>query len=389
MCVEVNFWYYTYETKFMTKEDYIELYEKCALGEATEKELLLLEEFEDDFSINNIYWDEDRLGKKDIIIADIYKKLQKSIGKKPNNNKKWYTAAAAAILVVGLSILFYKNPIENPLLTKRDQLAQSTMGKAVLTLEDGSQVVLDSENAGLLEEQGIVAKNMGIRGELSYHTLNQTEEVKYNSITIPRGGEYHLVLCDGTKIWLNSESSLKFPMQFIGKDRQVELTGEAYFEVAENKAKPFRVMVKNTEIRVLGTHFNINAYNMVNTTLIEGSVKLKSGVNEVLLKPGEFGVKTVKGDINIGDADIEAVTAWRNGYFVFRDETIKSIMERISRWYDVDIEYHENAGEKEFYGKISRELSLKELLNSMELTGSVKFKIIENKDSGKNKVIVM
>jgi transmembrane sensor len=387
--VEVNFWYYTYETKFMTKEDYIELYEKCALGEATEKELLLLEEFEDDFSINNIYWDEDRLGKKDIIIADIYKKLQKSIGKKPNNNKKWYTAAAAAILVVGLSILFYKNPIENPLLTKRDQLAQSTMGKAVLTLEDGSQVVLDSENAGLLEEQGIVAKNMGIRGELSYHTLNQTEEVKYNSITIPRGGEYHLVLCDGTKIWLNSESSLKFPMQFIGKDRQVELTGEAYFEVAENKAKPFRVMVKNTEIRVLGTHFNINAYNMVNTTLIEGSVKLKSGVNEVLLKPGEFGVKTVKGDINIGDADIEAVTAWRNGYFVFRDETIKSIMERISRWYDVDIEYHENAGEKEFYGKISRELSLKELLNSMELTGSVKFKIIENKDSGKNKVIVM
>lgn len=374
----------------MTREEYIKLYEKWSLGECTKEELVLLEEYEDDFSLDEVYWDENKLGNKDVVIGSIYKKLEKSISKNNKTKIKWYQLSAAALVLISLSVLLYLNPFENDLSKQENKVATVAKGKAIIILEDGSQIILDNSNSEILAQQGIVSTNTGKKGQLNYEgSLNNVDEIKFNTVSIPRGGEYQLVLSDGTKVWLNSESTLKFPMQFVGNDRKVELTGEAYFEVTENKKKPFSVSVKNTEIKVLGTHFNINAYNMVNTTLIEGSVKLKSGVNEVLLKPGEFGVKNNKGKFDVGEADIEAVVAWRNGYFVFRDETIKSMMEKVSRWYDVDVEYQENVGEKEFYGKISRELNLKELLKNIELTGSVKFKIVENNKGGKSKVVVM
>ncbi len=376
----------------MTKEQYVSLYEKSVSGNCTEEEKVLLENYRDDFSLDILYWDEKMLGNEYKIKRNIYSKLLKSIKRNPTKVFKWYKIPIAAALVLGMLgfgiYLNIQNNGEKLVRQKPDVMNDNILpgsSKAVLTLEDGSSIILDELENGVVANQSNSVVNKETDGSLVYTSSKAAtgqEQIKYNSIVVPRGGEYQLVLPDGTKVWLNSESFLRFPVAFIGKERRVELSGEAYFEVAKNERKPFRVLAKGTEINVLGTHFNVNAYNnAVNTTLIEGAVKLVHKNVKAILKPGQSGMMH-KGAFKIGVADIEAVVAWKKGYFIFHDESLKSIMEKVSRWYDIDVEYRGGVENKEFYAKISRQDNLKEMLSNIELTGMVKFKIVPEESSG-------
>ncbi|HEX3933839.1 MAG TPA: FecR domain-containing protein, partial [Puia sp.] len=200
----------------------------------------------------------------------------------------------------------------------------------------------------------------------------------YNTITTPRGGQYQITLPDQTKVWLNAESSLRFPTAFAGKDRAVQLTGEAYFEVAADKSKPFLVKAGSTETRVLGTHFNIMAYSdegPVKTTLLEGAVSMGQEMQSALLQPGEQGqFDSNKGIIATRAVNTRAVVAWKDGYYYFDRASMQSVMRQISRWYDVEIVYEGAVPKDEIVGKMPRTAEVSEVLHIMELIG-IRFKI--------------
>lgn len=383
MCVPYINRYSIPDQYIMTKEEYVLLYEKCRSGNCTEQEKKQLEEYQDDFSLENVHWNADELGDEQLVTSDIYQKLKESIRTQHVKKLQWYKlplAAAIGITVLSLGLYLYWSRAEQ--VVKPAQIAVSPIipggNKAILTLEDGSRVVLDNSDNGVLANQGPAVISKEKNGKLVYNTVAvaANQPMKYNSIVIPRGGQYQLVLPDGTKVWLNAASSLRFPVAFTGKDRKVELSGEAYFEVAKNKEKPFHVIANGTEVEVLGTHFNVNSYTKeVNTTLVEGAVKLKATGNEVILKPGQSGITTENKGFDVKMADMESTLAWKNGLFIFHDENLHSIMEKVSRWYDVEIEYRGNVQHKQLYGKVSRYEQVKELLNNMELTGIVHFKI--------------
>jgi transmembrane sensor len=218
---------------------------------------------------------------------------------------------------------------------------------------------------------------------LSYNTLkNKSSEVVYNTISTPRGGQYQLMLADGSKVWLNAASSLRFPASFVGKERKVELLGEAYFEVAKNAKMPFKVKVNGMEVEVLGTHFNINSYeneSTIRTTLLEGSVKINKNNSSSLLKPGQQAQMNKAGEIKIiNDADVEEAIAWKEGKFQFDRADIHDIMRQLTRWYDVDVEYKGTVS-SHFGGTISRDVNLSQVLNMLHLTGEVKFQVEDRK----------
>ncbi|HET9280085.1 MAG TPA: FecR family protein, partial [Flavitalea sp.] len=258
--------------------------------------------------------------------------------------------------------------------------------KAILTLADGSTVVLDDAQNGTLAQQGS-SKIIKLDGKLVYDPANKnSREVVYNTITTPNGGQYQLELPDGSLVWLNATSSIHFPTSFVGKERRVEITGEAYFEIAKNRDMPFIVTVNNAEVQVLGTHFNVNAYNdeeNVKTTLLEGSVKFVSGDNINMLKPGQQSQLANNGLIKVvNNVDVEEVVAWKNGMFDFENAGIETVMRQLSRWYDVDVEYNGKTDDL-FIAEMRRNIKLSDALKALELTGKVKFDI-----QGK-KIIVM
>jgi hypothetical protein len=255
---------------------------------------------------------------------------------------------------------------------------------AILTMADGSKIVLDSVQNGNIQSGGATISKQG--GVLVYDgsspAKSATAAVAYNTLTTPRGGQYKLILADGSKVWLNASSSLHFPTAFTGKERNVELTGEAYFEVAKNKEKPFRVNVNGMQVEVLGTHFNVNAYadeNSIKTSLLEGSVKIKRGDVSGLLKPGQQGIlESNNNDLRIKEVNMDEVIAWKNGLFQFNGAGIKTIMLEISRWYNVEIVYSGKVPQRSFVGKISRDAALPDVLKILELS-NVKFNVIGRK----------
>jgi transmembrane sensor len=376
----------------MTREEYILLYDKCISGRASEEENKLLLEYEDDYSKNFIFHEQDDKHINPERDQRIYNRVQKSIKGNPTRkliNFKQPLAAAIFFCLLSFGIYyFWPAPV-----IKEQRIAQILPGssKAILTLGNGEQVLLDGKRNGILRTHDNAVIKKENDGKIIYNNASTVENelLTHHTITIPRQGEYQLVLADGTKVWLNSESSLRFPVAFKGTERKVELTGEGYFEVAKDKKKPFIVQVKSTEVRVLGTHFNINAYNAVNTTLIEGAVELKNSHHEVLLKPGESGSIQHNNLYKIEKADIEAIVSWKNGYFVFHNEEIKSIMEKVSRWYGVKVEYQGNVEHLRFYGKVSRSGDITELLKNIELTGAVRFKIKTDNTNLERRIIVM
>jgi ferric-dicitrate binding protein FerR (iron transport regulator) len=250
---------------------------------------------------------------------------------------------------------------------------------AILTLADGTRIVLDSVQNGNIKGGVATIKKQG--ATIVYDASSGAKNhgpVVYNTLTTPRGGQYQLILPDGSKVWLNASSSIHFPTAFTGNQRDVELTGEAYFEIAKNKSKPFHVNVKGMQVEVLGTHFNVNAYgdeNDIKTSLLEGSVRIKRGATSGLLKPGEQGVLNMNANkIEINKADMNEVIAWKNGLFQFDGASIKTIMREIGRWYDVEIEYSGKVPERRFEGKISRDAQLSDVLKILELS-NVRFTV--------------
>lgn len=300
-------------------------------------------------------------------------------------------AAAIVILMLGMGAYFLLSNRITKEISKnetKDSLFKNDVApggnKAVLTLSNGTKILLGSAANGTLAQQGntkIIKLN---NGQLSYNTFtpsasgNKNAAIQYNTLTIPRGGQYNVILPDGTQIWLNSASSLRFPTAFIGKERKVEITGEAYFEVAHNPEKPFKVSVNGTEIDVLGTHFNVNAYNdepVMRTTLLEGSIKFIRGNDTRLLSPGQQIQVEPDGKIRrVKDADVQQTIAWKNGTFSFHNTSIYEIMRQISRWYNVDVNFNDSLNVR-LNGSIAREVKVSEVFKMIELTGEVKFNI--------------
>ncbi|MEO6707575.1 MAG: FecR domain-containing protein, partial [Ginsengibacter sp.] len=305
------------------------------------------------------------------------------------SRKLWMVAASVLIvLVAGISFL-YINRNENRQIpgnvTKITILKNDIApggNKAVLTLSNGSSIVLDNAQNGTLTQQGNAKVVKLDNGKLVYQKDENTNAVavQYNTITTPRGGQYQLVLSDGSKVWLNASSSIRFPTAFTGRERDVEIIGEVYFEVAHNVEMPFHVKVNGMDVAVLGTHFNINAYDdedVTKTTLLEGSIKVSKGNKNTLITPGEQAQIADKNDkIEIKkNVDLEEIVAWKNGKFIFQDVDIHSIMRQLERWYNITVSYEGNMPNEEFVGVISRDVNISQILNMLERTGTVKFKI--------------
>jgi ferric-dicitrate binding protein FerR (iron transport regulator) len=308
--------------------------------------------------------------------------------KKKRNWKIQLTAAAIIICMFSVGGYFVLKPSSEKQIAKSLPITKDknkiTPGKnnAILTLADGSSIILDQAQNGNLATQGNT-KILKMNGMLSYNTSqNKTTKVLYNTISTPRGGQYQLIFTDGTKVWLNAASSLRFPTNFEGKERKVELSGEAYFEVAKNKAMPFKVKVNKMEVEVLGTHFNINSYedeSTIRTTLLEGSVRINQNKNTGILKPGQQAQTDQFGAIKIiNDADLEEAIAWKEEKFQFGRADIHEVMRQVARWYDVNIEYKGTVS-SHFGGTISRNASLSQVLDMLHLTGKVKFEVKDRK----------
>ena len=296
----------------------------------------------------------------------------------------WWRYAAAAVLVIGIAgIIFYlsRHPVKESNITDNNIIIPVESGdalpgtsKAKLVLADGSVISLDSaRNMQLKEEDGTFIDKQS--GKLVYNDNGGGNgKILFNTLSTPRGGEYQLVLPDGSKVWLNAVSSIKFPTRFQGKERIVFLHGEAYFEVAKNKAMPFQVKLDNDmTVQVVGTHFNIMGYadeNEVRTTLTEGIVKVTSPVKTVLLSPSKQAImKRGNQSLTVSNADVAKALAWKNGMIEFDGDDLPYIMRQLSRWYDVDISFRGAIPKGTYKGAIRRQAPLSKVLEILRVAG--------------------
>lgn len=294
-----------------------------------------------------------------------------------------YAASIGLITLITVVTLLQKDKKTNQfdLVTRRTQLIQQdilpTGNKATLTFADGSFVVLQDLKNGIIKEYNgtrVIKQDEQIIFELNKNT--PTDKVGKNLLSTQNGVQYKIVLTDGSKIWLNAASSLSFPTAFTKKERVVELKGEGYFEVAKNKSKPFKVKTNKAMVTVLGTHFNIMAYlneKTINTTLLEGSVKVITGNRSKLLVPGQQA--QVNDNIEISEVDLEETVAWKNGNFQFNNTELGMIMRQIERWYNVKVDYKGKVMDKHFTGVISRNIGITKVLEMLELSGGLNFKM--------------
>jgi ferric-dicitrate binding protein FerR (iron transport regulator) len=314
-------------------------------------------------------------------------------------NWKRYTAAAAAVLLLAGGAWFWNRTTS----TKKDIAISNVLPPkadvppgqegAILTLADGKKIVLDTAGNGALTMQGNARLVKTGKGQLVYNEQpGETQHKTYwNALATPRGRRFQLMLPDGSQVWLNAASSIRYPTSFIGKERKVEVTGEAYFEVAHNAHLPFIVHVsvpapsgvREQDIQVLGTHFNVNAYRdeaAMKTTLIEGRVSIRlpgNGQPPMILNPGQQAVipntPLGVGDVR-SDADLDKTVAWKNGYFSFKKDNIETVMKQVERWYDVDVVYEKGITQT-FNGTIPGNVNVSTVFQILETTGSVHFKI--------------
>ncbi|TBO40437.1 FecR family protein [Pedobacter kyonggii] len=330
--------------------------------------------------------DEERLLMEDEIFERILQNIEAKEHQKLSLRPKksiysWKVLAVAASLFLCLSMVLlwmqYSSSFSPKKGFKSSQSASIRPGgnKAVLTLDDGSLLVLTDANLGKVADQYDMSVVKTAEGELSYKKRKgeNPSEMVYNTITTPVGGKYSVILPDGSKVWLNSKSSLRFPTSFTGEERSVQMTGEVYFEVVKNPKQPFKVRSGGTEISVLGTHFNVMAYNDEadqKTTLLEGSIHLSTGNFSKLLKPGQqASINQSTGIAVSNNIDLEAVMAWRNDLFVFKDMEIKDIARQLSRWYDVQVVFKGTPSKIPYTGTIAKDVALSEILSMLQFTG--------------------
>jgi len=318
------------------------------------------------------------------------------------SNRWWYMAAASIVVLISAgAYLWLRLPASN-----KENMVPGTASRfkndvapggdrAILTLSDGSTIVLQNTENGLVFRQGGTKVNK--EGSQLVYTIPAGNSLKpgsplaYNTVSTPKGGQFRVVLPDGSKVWLNAASSLSFPDAFAGDERNVELSGEAYFEVAPRKLRegngkvPFRVSVNGMKVEVTGTRFNVSAYNnedVVKTTLLEGAVNVVAvptphstlAVHDAALRPGQQSQLDKNGIKIINDADVNAAVAWKEGRFLFKDADIGSIMRQMERWYDAEVVYENNIPDH-FVANIPRDVPASKLLELLEMTNRVHFKI--------------
>ncbi|KIO78291.1 hypothetical protein TH53_04565 [Pedobacter lusitanus] len=374
----------------MDKQEIIELLKKYKAGTLSAEHKAKLETwYINQGSKNNTEPDEET-------IEESIQYLRSQLPLKYNVISKfsWLHIAAAAMIIasVGTGLYFYnRTNLKSSLISATNTVIPGS-NKAYLTLSNGKRIILNESANGELAVQAGIKITKTADGQLVYDVSSSGASAKtennYNTIETPRGGQYQIILPDGTKVWLNAASSLKYPIQFAMKERKVELSGEAYFEVSKNKIKPFIVMTDKQQVEVLGTHFNIKSYKEegnTSTTLLEGSVRVTPGSfegnrislskdNAVVLKPDQQSV-LINSNLKIREADTEEAVSWKNGYFKFNDENIKTVMLKISRWYNVDVHYQGRISDEEYRGTISRFKNISEVLDLLESTKTVHFKV--------------
>lgn len=330
---------------------------------------------------------------------DISSRILKNIHEKtgietvPDHNRTrriWLVRLAAACLLIGIAttIFIFINRGTNDTSTAtvktnpapKKEIVPGTDG-AILTFSNGKEIILDSAKNGMLSLQDDF-RIIKQEGQIIVDPQAVPGEVSYNTLTTPRGRQFSLVLADGTKAWLNAASSIRFPNSFTGDERKVEITGEVYFEVVKDPAHPFKASVNGMDITVLGTHFNVNAYDdesSMITTLLEGSVEVSRNTDRMLLIPGQQAQLPGQGGIKlIKNADVDEAVAWKNGRFLFNSSDLKTIMRQISRWYNVDVVYEGTVSNRIFTGDLSRTTSLDTFLKVLE-ESDIHFRIEDGK----------
>lgn len=363
-----------------TRAQLNELADKWMKGTITPSEKELLDKWYDLDTAEPLTWGDEA---EEQLAARLLRNIntQKS---PPHSSKRRWQIPAAAILLIALGIGTYlyvsrSNPPGQATVANKE--IKPGRNQAILTLGNGEKIVLtDAANGEVASRSGVkITKTAD--GQLVYDAAdaaNENSPLEYNSIEAPAGGQWQVKLPDGSVIFLNASSGITYPTRFVGNERRVQMTGEAYFEIAHNKKMPFRVESRGQTVEVLGTHFNIMAYadeKMIRTTLLEGSVKIVTDSGSKMLEPGEQAQLSGNKLKVTSDVDMEEVVAWKNGYFKF-NESLESIMAKIARWYDVDVEYRDKPGsDLTFSGKISRSRDISGILKMLEYTGDVHFKL--------------
>lgn len=382
------FWVHTPNHKQLKKAELTSLTEKYIAGTASGEERLKLESWYNNQLNQNTLTGEKQIDEDEQVEVGekIFNKINQQIDqqekKRPNRYFYRIAVAASLIAVLGFGWFILRGRTDLKKINKSANLIKPGGNKAFLTLANGTKINLDQALNGTIAKQEGIQITKTADGQLVYTILeNKSTLAKpgFNTISTPAGGQYQVTLPDGTKVWLNALSSLKYPTAFTGKFRMVELTGEGYFEVAKNKNKPFKLKTSKQEISVLGTHFNVSAYaddDEIKTTLVEGGVAVKnfSPLATGLLKPGQQAVFHDKG-FKVSNVDVEEYIAWKNGFFMFNNEGIKEAMQKLARWYDVDIEYLGDFDGIYFGGSFSKHNNLQETLKILESTDKFKFKI--------------
>lgn len=369
---------------------YLELAEKWMLGTITDKEKQELSDWYNEGFDNEVKLDRNLEGDRAELEQRIFSRIRQQTWPSANTKIKTisrYAVAAVAVILIAFAIVFfrYQSHEQVKLIAETPQpndIAAPTSPRAVLTLSNGKQIYVDSAgNGSSLATIGNTEIRKTKNGEILYSSITkQPVAIEYNTLLVPRGGQViHLTLSDGTKVWLNSESSLRFPVAFPPGQRNVEITGEAYFEVAKDPERKFIVKSGSFETEVLGTHFNVNTYadeSAARITLLEGSVRVtrSGGASPVVLSPGQQAMvdsKITKTEIS----NLNAIVAWKDGMFVFDNVNIAAIMRQLARWYNFSIHYKGDLQDKHFTGSISRTESAAQVLHMLEMTDVIHFKI--------------
>ena len=363
------------------KKDFLKLVKSYLDGSASPEEIEALENYYAQFSTDSDITDNLTENEIDALKTNLRQKIDHKISRAerqviPFYRKSAYRVAASilVLLTVGLFVArqMKKEPGTGAIAQKRDLVPGGN--KAMLTLANGSKVDLTNTQNGAIAKQpgSSVTKQNGLLSYKAAAGSDSAVTVSYNTLTTPKGGQYQLTLVDGTKVWLNAASSLKFPTVFTGSERVVELSGEAYFEVVHNAKQPFKVKTARQVIQDVGTEFNVNAYNdeqVAATTLVQGKVKIYAGGSQTMINPGQQYSNSATGAEVKSDVDIDEVTAWKNGMFQFDNADIKTIMRQVGRWYNVDVEYQGQITPATYHGRIARSSNASAVLKILELSG--------------------